>query len=257
MFEDLAGKVVIVAGGAGGLGQAQVRLLHSLGASVAVADVDQDKCAGIADGLGVRSSAHMLDVRHEDSWSRVVDEVRAAHGGVDVLVNTFGVAVQGVMESLEVDDFLNTIAINQTGVFLGMKAVVPSMRERGAGSIINISSGAGISPVPRMFAYSASKAAVIVMTKSAAMEFGQDNIRINCICPGAFETAARAQNVDNWTAAKDSGGFENVIARLPLPRVGHPDELAGFVAFLSSDASSYCTGGTYLADGGALAGRMS
>jgi 3alpha(or 20beta)-hydroxysteroid dehydrogenase len=257
VLEDLAGKVAIVAGGAGGLGSAQVHLLHSLGATVAVADLEKARSAEVADALGERASAHALDVRAEESWKDMVAEVRSAHGGVDILVNTFGITVQGAMDTLELDDYLSMVAVNQTGVFLGMKTVVPSMRERGAGSIINISSGAGISPVPRLFAYSAAKAAVIVMTKSAAMELGRENIRVNCICPGAYETPLRAKNVTSWTSSSDSGGFENTISRLPIPRVGQPSELAGFVAFLSSDASSYCTGGVYLADGGALAGRMS
>jgi 3alpha(or 20beta)-hydroxysteroid dehydrogenase len=255
MFEDLVGKVAVIAGGAGGLGSEQARVLDRLGATVVVADLDEDRCRDVANGMSDRTSVQAVDVRSEGEWSALVTEVTSRHGGLDILVNTFGIAPQGELASLTLADYMTTLSVNQVGVFLGMRSVIPAMLERGGGAMVNVSSGAGVSPMPRLFAYSATKAAVITMTKAAAMELGHSNIRVNCVLPGTYDTALRAQTVESWRDG-GAGQLENAFEHIPIPRMGRPEELANLVAFLSSDASSFCTGGVFLAEGGALAGRM-
>jgi 3alpha(or 20beta)-hydroxysteroid dehydrogenase len=255
VLEDLDGKSVLIAGGAGGLGSAQARLFHSCGAKVMIADKDGKRCQEVAAELGERTGTFAFDVTDESGWVAVVAHTTRTFGGVDVLVNTFGISPTNDMASLSLDDYETVIKVNQTGVFLGMKSVVPAMRERGKGSIVNISSGAGISPRPKLFAYSASKAAVIIMTKAAAMELGRDNIRVNCACPGGFDTGLRAATAQAWKDSGVSVAARNAYQNLPIPRLGAPEEMANLIAFLASDASSYCTGAVFGADGGALAGR--
>jgi 3alpha(or 20beta)-hydroxysteroid dehydrogenase len=254
VLEDLAAKVVVVAGGAGGLGAAQARLLHELGARVVVADLNGDRCAEIAAKLGEPAHPVAVDVADEGQWNALTESVLSHFGRIDSLVNTFGISPQGELATLDVRDYMRVVQVNQVGVFLGMKAVVPALREAGGGTIINIASGAGVSPMPRLFAYSATKAAVITMTKSAALELGADRIRVNCVLPGAFETALRAQTVSNWQQA-GAAELENALSHIPIPRMGRPEELANLVAFLCSEASSYSTGAVFLSEGGALAGR--
>jgi 3alpha(or 20beta)-hydroxysteroid dehydrogenase len=255
VLEDLDGKSVLIAGGAGGLGSAQARLFHSCGAKVMIADKNGKMCQEVAAELGERTGIFAFDVTDESGWGAAVAHTTRTFGGVDVLVNTFGISPTNDMASLSLDDYETVIKVNQTGVFLGMKSVVPAMRERGKGSIVNISSGAGISPRPKLFAYSASKAAVIIMTKAAAMELGRDNIRVNCACPGGFDTGLRAATAQAWKDSGVSAAARNAYQNLPIPRLGAPEEMANLIAFLASDASSYCTGAVFGADGGALAGR--
>jgi 3alpha(or 20beta)-hydroxysteroid dehydrogenase len=254
MFADLDGKTVLVAGAAGGLGEAQVRKFHEAGANVVIADLAEDKCKHLSDELGGRTLAVPLDVSDEEGWGRAVEAAEAEFGPVDVLVSTFGVAPQSELESMPLRLFMDTVAVNQVGVFLGMKAVIPSMKKAGAGSIINVSSSGAYSPRPRLLAYAGSKAAVVAMTKSAALELGQLGIRVNCVCPGAFETPLRAATAAAWQAANPDAKTEQAFESYPLGRLGRPDELANLVLFLASGVSSYCTGAMFLADGGRLAG---
>jgi 3alpha(or 20beta)-hydroxysteroid dehydrogenase len=255
LLDDLSGKTVLIAGGAGGLGEAQARLFHSIGARVVVADTNEHRCGEIAQELGDRSRPLVLDVRSAQSWRDGVTDVVEAFGGLDVLVNSFGVAPQSDMQDLALTEYEHVIGVNQTGVFLGMQAVAPIMRAAGGGSIVNLSSAGGISPRPRLFAYSASKAAVIAMTKTAAIELGHDNIRVNCVCPGGFDTNLRASTAQQWANAGLGNTAGASFQHLPIPRLGRSAEMANVVVFLASDASSYCTGAVFLVDGGALAGR--
>lgn len=248
-MSSLSGKIAIVTGGARGLGEAQARALAALGARVAVADVEEElgrKVAQEVNGLFVRH-----DVRDQQGWLDLVAKVEQEFGGpIGVLVNNAGIAGANTAENCSLEDYERFMAINATGPFLGMKSVVPSMKRGGGGSIVNISSIAGLFGTPNNFAYVASKFAVRGMTKAAALDLADYNIRVNSVHPGTFITpmalALKEANPEYYEEF-----FAAFKARTPLRRAGEPAELAQLVAFLASDASSYCTGAEFTADGGA------
>ncbi|GAA4843420.1 glucose 1-dehydrogenase [Saccharopolyspora rosea] len=233
------GKVAIVTGGARGLGAAQVRALAVEGASVVVADVLADEGARLAGELGDAVRFEPLDVTDAGRWDEVVGAAEEAFGPVSVLVNNAGVVHTDPIETLSEADYRKVIDVNQVGVFLGMKAVLPSMRRAGTGSIVNISSIGGIIAFPGILGYVASKWAVRGMTKAAAQEFGPDGIRVNSVHPGFVGT--------EMTEGIDVSGMAQ---HQPLRRIGTPEQLAELVVFLASDASGYCTGSEFVADGG-------
>ncbi|MGH3521142.1 MAG: glucose 1-dehydrogenase [Haloechinothrix sp.] len=236
----VSGKTVIVTGGARGLGAAFVRRLAEEGASVVIADVLADKGKAIADELGDAVSFVPLDVTAETAWNEVIAETEATFGPVSGLVNNAGIVHNAPIESLEEADYRRVIDVNQVGVFLGMKAVLPSMRRAGGGSMVNVSSVGGIIAFPGILSYTASKWAVRGMTKTAAQEFGPDGIRVNSLHPGVISTEMTA----------DSGRSHDLVKFQPLAREGLPEELANLVLFLISDEASYCTGSEFVADGG-------
>lgn len=236
----VSGKTVIVTGGARGLGAAFVRRLAAEGASVVIADVLVDKGKALADEFGDEVRFAELDVTEGSAWNDVVAETEAAFGPVSGLVNNAGIVHQAPIESLDEADYRRVIDVNQVGVFLGMKAVLPSMRRAGAGSIVNVSSVGGIIAFPGILSYTASKWAVRGMTKTAAQEFGRDGIRVNSLHPGVVTTEMTA----------DSDRSHELVKSQPLAREGRPEELANLVLFLISDEASYCTGSEFVADGG-------
>jgi 3alpha(or 20beta)-hydroxysteroid dehydrogenase len=179
------------------------------------------------------------DVTSSSSWAATIRAALDRHGGVDGLVNVAGIARRGMVWEASDKDWDDVIAVNQTGVFYGIRAVAGPMRAAGRGSIVNISSNAGLTAFPNAIAYVSSKFAVTGMTKAAALELGPDGIRVNSVHPGAVDT----------------GMPSKLGPRLPINRFGLPAEIAEVVAFLLSDRSSYCTGGEFVADGGLLAGR--
>ena len=246
---DLTGKVALITGGARGQGAAEARLFASLGAAVTIADVLDDEGGALAAEIGERGRFEHLDVTRRPDWERVVAETVATFGGLDVLVNNAGVALSRWLVAFDEDEYRRVIEINQLGVALGMHSVIEAMRARGGGSIINISSTGGNRGVAGSIAYSSSKWAVRGMTKTAAVELGRYGIRVNSVHPGVIDTAMVA--FDQYPEAAQRA----IVGDLPLPRIGTADEVAATVAFLASDASSYCTGGEYLVDGGSLAGR--
>jgi 3alpha(or 20beta)-hydroxysteroid dehydrogenase len=244
----LEGKVALITGAARGMGASEARLFAKEGAQVALADVLDADGEALATELGDAAIYLHLDVTSEDEWSRAVDEALQRFGRVDVLVNNAGILRFAAIDEMSLEDYMTVIRVNQVGVFLGMRAVIPSMKSSGrGGSIVNISSTEGIRGAPWLVAYAASKFAVHGMTKVAALELGQFGIRANSVHPGGIDTPmVRAQGLENANLDKIFGG-------IPLGRAGVPEDVAQVVAFLASDESSYCTGAEFVVDGGATA----
>lgn len=233
-------KVVVITGGASGIGAACARNLVDEGARVVITDVTQHTGEELARELGDRARFADLDVTDEASWERILTDAETMFGPVTTLVNNAGVVHRCGIEELALEDYLRVVNVNQVGVFLGMRAVLPSMRRAGQGSIINVSSVDGIVAHPMLLSYVASKWAVRGMTKSVAQEVGPEGIRVNSVHPGPIETP--------MTTGKEGPAL---MARgLPLRRMGEADEVAGVVTFLASDESSYCTAAEFVVDGG-------
>lgn len=244
MSGRLEGKVALITGAARGQGAAEVRAFVAEGARVIVADILLDEAkrlAGECDGMAV--PIH-LDVTDEQAWETVVADARAEHGHIDVLVNNAGILALTPIESTSLAEYQRIIAVNQIGVFLGMRACVPLLAERG-GSIINVSSIGGLAGMPMMIAYVASKFAVRGMTRTAAVELASRRIRVNSIHPGGVETPM----------LEELGLPPDLLTQAaPMGRLAKPEEIASLATFLASDESSYCTGGEFVIDGGLLAG---
>jgi 3alpha(or 20beta)-hydroxysteroid dehydrogenase len=244
----LAGKVALITGGAQGMGAAHARAMAREGAAVAIADLAAERGWALAAELrdsGARISYHQLDVTDGDSWATVVPAVQETHGPISVLVNNAGVQIRSA--GIEADDaeWAKVTAVNQRGVFLGMRAVIPAMVALGAGSIINVSSVSALVGIRGSIPYQASKAAVLGLTRGAAISYGANNVRVNAICPGLVVTG--------MTSSASAEAVQAMKAQIPLGRDGRPEEISGAVVFLASDESSYITGVTLPVDGGFVA----
>ncbi|MRH89131.1 glucose 1-dehydrogenase [Nocardia sp. SYP-A9097] len=233
-------KNVIVTGGARGMGAAFARKLVDEGATVVITDVLGAEGAALAAELGDSALFLPLDVTDEAVWNDVVAQAESKFGPVSGLVNNAGIVHVDPIEKLSEADYRKVIDVNQLGVFLGMKAVIGSMRKAGVGSIVNISSTGGIIGYSNIIGYVASKWAVRGMSKTAAQEFAPDNVRVNSVHPGIVATEMVASS-DRSTS---------IAAKQPIARPGTPEELANLVLFLISDESSYSTGSEFIADGG-------
>lgn len=245
----LGGKVAIITGAAQGMGEAHARRFIREGAQVVVTDVNEEGGARLAKELGENALFVSQDVSRADDWDRVVAEAEARFGPVTVLVNNAGVIgpVQGLLDFSE-EAFLRVCAINQLGVFLGMKAVVPGMVRAGGGSIVNISSIAGMLGTKESSnaAYCASKWAVRGMSKLIATQFGHAGIRVNSVHPGYILTPM-------MVAATDEHGG-GAAAAIPLGRLAQSDEVSSVVLFLASDEASFVSGAEHVVDGAMIAG---
>lgn len=240
----LDGKVVIITGGARGMGAATARRCVAAGARVVITDVLAEEGAATAKELGCRFLAH--DVTEADGWASVVATVLEEHGRIDGLVNNAGVSTVAFLEEQSAEDFERAIKVNLVGPFLGVKAVIEPMRAGGGGSIVNLSSVAGLSALPATGGYGASKWGVRGLTKIAAIELGP-RIRVNSVHPGMIVTPMTQQH----GAVSGEGAFPLVAAG----RCGEPEEVAQAVVFLLSDAASYMTGAELAVDGGWTAGQ--
>jgi 3alpha(or 20beta)-hydroxysteroid dehydrogenase len=242
----LDGKVAIITGAARGQGAAEARLFAAEGARVVLADVLDDEGKAVAGEIGDAAAYAHLDVTDEGQWSDAVALAERTFGPVTVLVNNAGVLLFQAVHKTELVDFDRILRVNVHGVFLGMKAVTPSMEKAGGGSIVNISSTAGLQGLPYLAAYVASKWAVRGLTKSAAIDLGHKGIRVNSVHPGGIDTPMVA-----GTSA-DAPFYK----RLPVARMGSADESARAVLFLASDEASYIAGAELAVDGGATCGDL-
>jgi NAD(P)-dependent dehydrogenase (short-subunit alcohol dehydrogenase family) len=236
----LDGKVALITGGARGQGAAEAILFAEQGAAVCVTDILTEG-QKVADKIGGMFFEH--DVTDAAAWKAITDEVTAAHGKIDILVNNAGIFRLGGVADTDRSLWDDTIAINQTGVFLGMQAVAPIMVANSSGSIINISSIAGLRGASVALAYSASKWAVRGMTKSVARELAPSGVRVNSIHPGIIDTPM-LQTFD------EAGVREQVQANIPVGYEASADDVANLALFLASDESRYCTGSEFIVDGG-------
>ena len=246
----LAGKVALITGAAMGQGAAEARRFAEEGARVAVTDVLAEGARAVAGEIGASAIALPLDVTDPQQWGDAVRATVEAFGGIDVLVNNAGIAVPPVvLEDMAWDDHRRILAVNLDGVLLGLRAVVPVMRDGRGGSIVNISSIDGIVGVAGMTSYAASKFGVTGLTRAAALELGRFGIRVNSIHPGVIASPMVDQAPPAVRARLD-----RLMAKQPIPRMGTPEEVANLALFLASDESSYCTGAPFVIDGGHIAG---
>jgi 3alpha(or 20beta)-hydroxysteroid dehydrogenase len=243
----LDGKVAIVTGAARGQGEAEARRFVQEGASVLLTDVLDDEGRAVADDLGAPAAYRHLDVSSEEEWVAAVADAEERFGPVTILVNNAGILDFASVERQDVEKFRRVIDVNLVGTLIGMKAVAPSMRKAGGGSIINVSSNGGIWGLPSLGAYVSSKWAVRGLSKTAALDLGKRGIRVNSLHPGGIDTP--------MTRIPGQEPNESVFAKsLPMRRFGLVDEVANVVTFLASDEASYVTGAEWSVDGGATAG---
>jgi len=234
------GKVVLISGGAQGMGAAHARMLVDEGAKVVLGDILDEKGEALAAELGDAVRYVHLDVTQAEQWDGAVTTAVDTFGQLNVLVNNAGIVALGKIGKFDMAKWQKVIDVNLTGTFLGMQAVVEAMRAAGGGSIINVSSIEGLRGSVMVHPYVASKWAVRGLAKSAALELGKDNIRVNSVHPGFIRTPMTKYFPDDLVTA-------------PLGRPGKSEEVSTFVVFLASDESSFATGAEFVVDGGLVA----
>jgi 3alpha(or 20beta)-hydroxysteroid dehydrogenase len=244
----LEGKVAIITGAAGGIGAACARAFAAEGALLLLTDADGERAGRLAAELGDRVSARAHDVTSEDDWEAVAQAVLHAHGRIDILVNNAGVFLAAPLADTSLDDFRRVLDVNTVGVFLGMRTVAPAMSQRRMGSIINVSSVAGLIGPRYLTAYAASKWAVRGMTKVAAKELAEAGVRVTSVHPGQIDTDMNARQREATPELIDK-----LIRSIPMRRIGTPQEVADALLYLASDESAYMTGAELVLDGGTTA----
>lgn len=236
---EMDNKVVLITGAARGQGAAEATLLARLGARVVLTDTNAVAVGELAERLGPSASSFSLDVADLSAWKSVIEQVVIAYGRIDVLVNNAAIYRNAPLAEWTVDELQSILNINLLGPILGMRTVVPVMPEVG-GSIVNVASISGLRGHGGALPYASSKWGLRGASRSAAREYAPRRVRVNCVCPGAVDTPMiDAARLD--------------LSHLPMPRAGTAEEVANVVVFLASDASSYCTGGDFVVDGGATA----
>jgi 3alpha(or 20beta)-hydroxysteroid dehydrogenase len=249
----LEGKVALISGAARGLGQAAARLFEAEGAKVVIGDLRDAEGEAVAKEIGAGAIFQHLDVTSEQDWAAAVAATTGAFGRLDVLLNNAGIAEAAPLAEMTLESWRRVIDVNQTGVFLGMRAVIDAMTDSGGGSIVNVSSIDGMIGMDGIISYVASKWAVRGMTKTAARELAQRGIRVNSIHPGFVPTQLA---IEEESLLEPIQGLIRAHAErlAPMGRAGKPEEIARLALFLASDESSYSTGSEFVADGGLVTG---
>lgn len=257
MERRFEGKTVVITGAAGGIGLAACRRFAAEGANVVAVDLPGtalEAALGAVEEAGARGLAVPADVTRAEQVANYVQQAKGRFGGIDAFFNNAGIeGWVGPSTEYPEDVFDRVLAVNVKGVWLGMKYVVPVMRERGGGAIVNTASVAGLGGTPTIIAYGASKHAVIGLTKSAALEFGSDRIRANAICPSPIETRMMRSLERGLNPDAPEAVHQMMAANIPLGRYGEPEEVAALTAFLCSDDAKFISGGVYTIDGGSRA----
>jgi NAD(P)-dependent dehydrogenase (short-subunit alcohol dehydrogenase family) len=241
MTERFTDKRALVTGAASGIGEATARLLHAEGAEVVLADLDTARLESLAAELGDRATARVLDVRDEA-------QVAPAAADLDVLVNVAGIGSTHDAPGTPLEVWEDVFAVNARGTFLCCKHAIPGMRTRGGGAIVNVSSVAALVGLKNRAAYSASKGAVVALTRALAVDHVGDGIRVNAVCPGTVDSPWVRRLVEEVGESLDS-----LRARQPMGRLGTTEEIAEAIAYLASDAAAFVTGSVLVIDGGLTA----
>jgi cyclopentanol dehydrogenase len=253
MGRRLDGKVAIITGAGSGQGAEEARMFAREGASVVATDVQEDKVRAVADeinGAGGEAIAFAHDVTEQDQWERVVAAAVERFGKIDILVNNAGIGGEegfAKLDDVDLDGWNRFMTVNATSNFLGIKSVVPEMRKNGKGSIVNISSMAGMIGGAAGVHYTSSKGATRLLSKGAAVELGPENIRVNSVHPGFINTPMTSVVLD------DDEMREAALKNIPLGIVGEPEDVAYLVLFLASDEARFVTGAEFMIDGGQTA----
>jgi 3alpha(or 20beta)-hydroxysteroid dehydrogenase len=246
VVDRLLGKVAIVTGGAMGQGAGISRAYVAEGAKVVIADVAKDEGQALADELGDNAHFAFHDVSDQGSWTSLIADTNERFGLVTILANNAGILRFGSVQKMPIDEVELLFRINQLGCWLGMQSVVANMRQAGGGAIINASSTEGLGGMANTVAYGATKFAIRGMTKGASHELGKYNIRVNSVHPGMIDTPMT--RVHGGDLAMEYGA-----SKIPLRRVGHPEDVAPLYVFLGSEESSYINGAEIAIDGGVTA----
>ncbi|WP_405779795.1 SDR family NAD(P)-dependent oxidoreductase [Streptomyces sp. NBC_00859] len=253
----LDGRVFVITGAARGQGEQEARLFVAEGAKVLLGDVLDEQGAALAKELGESAVYVRLDVTREADWSAAVEAAKEAFGKIDGLVNNAGILRFNELVTTPLEEFQQVVQVNQVGAFLGMRTVAPEIEAAGGGTIVNTASYTALTGMAFVGSYAATKAAIVGMTRVAAMELAAKGIRVNAMCPGAIDTPMSnpAQLDPDADPAEASAALDELYRKLvPLGRVGRPDEVARLALFLSGEDSSYITGQPFVIDGGWLAG---
>ena len=246
----LKNRVALITGAASGMGESAARIFAQEGARVMIADILEDEGKAVAEAIklsGGDASFVALDVANEEQWRAGVDATVSTYGRLDILVNNAGLS-GAVTDRMDIEYFDRLMAVNARGNFLGMKYAIPELRKTGGGSIVNMSSMSGF--VGQEFVhmgYNGAKAAIRLMTKSAAVQYGKDGIRVNSVHPGLMPPMRTS------VSSADPNLREKVIESIPMGRAGRVEEAAYAILFLASDEASYITGTELVVDGGAIA----
>jgi NAD(P)-dependent dehydrogenase (short-subunit alcohol dehydrogenase family) len=244
----LGGKVALISGGASGMGQSEAVIFAKEGAKVIVADVLETEGRHVAESLGGMGRFVRLDVTSEPAWQEAIAATLAQFGKLDILVNNAGISGTFDPDTLSTSAWDRLMDVNAKGTFLGMKHAIPVMEKAGGGAIVNISSVSGfVGQKGIHMAYNASKGAVRLMTKSAAVQYARSGIRVNSVHPGVMPAMRTSK------ATADPAFREKMLAGVPMRRPGRVEEVAYAVLFLASDEASYITGTELVVDGGWLA----